>query len=109
MVNFLRHNPKARHVLVSAVSDHSALGAAAALKASRIRETSAVVGHDGDPEALREMSEPNSPYLATIGFFADRYGRELIDLMTRIHRGESVSPAHYVNFEVIDRVKLQRR
>jgi ribose transport system substrate-binding protein len=109
MVNFLRHNPKARHVLVSAVSDHSALGAAAALKASRIRETSAVVGHDGDPEALREICEPNSPYLATIEFFADRYGRELIDLMTRIHRGESVNPAHYVNFEVIDRVKLQRR
>lgn len=109
MVNFLRRNPKAKHVLVSAVSDHSALGAAAALKASRICETSAVVGHDGDAEALREMSEANSPYLATISFFADRYGRELVDLMTRIHRGESVSPAHYVDFEVIDRVKLQRR
>ena len=108
-VNFLRRNPKATHVLVSAVSDHSALGAAAALKASRICKTAAIVGHDGDQEALREISEPDSPYLATIGFFADRYGRELIDLMTRIHRGESVSPAHYVNFEVIDRVKLQRR
>lgn len=109
MVNFLRRNPKAKHVLVSAVSDHSALGAAAALKASRICGTTAVVGHDGDAEALREMGEPNSPYLATIAFFADRYGRELIDLMTRIHRGESVSPAYYMDFEVIDRVKLQRR
>jgi ribose transport system substrate-binding protein len=107
MVHFLRRNPNVKHMLVSAVSDHSALGAAATLKTSRICETAAIVGHDGDPEALREISEPNSPYLATIAFFADRYGRELIDLITRIHRGESVNPAHYVNFEVIDRVKLQ--
>ena len=98
-----------KHVLVSAVSDHSALGASAVLKASKICQTAAIVGHDGDPEALREICAPNSPYLATIGFFADRYGRELMDLMTRIHRGDSVSPAHYINFEVLDRVTLQRK
>lgn len=109
MINFLRRHPKMKHVLVSAVSDHSALGAAAVLRASKICQTAAIVGHDGDPEALREICAPNSPYLATIGFFADRYGRELMDLMTRIHRGDSVSPAHYINFEVLDRVTLQRK
>ena len=104
MVSFLRRNPKAKRLLVAAVSDHSALGAVSALKASGLSQTCAVAGHDGDADAIRELSEPGSPYIGTVAFFPDRYGRELIDLMQRMHRGEAVSPAHYIDYQFIHRV-----
>ncbi|HEY7210341.1 MAG TPA: substrate-binding domain-containing protein [Bryobacteraceae bacterium] len=103
MVNFIRRNAKAKRLLVSAVSDHSALGAVAALEASGLAATSVVVGHDGDQEALQELAKPGSPYLGTVAFFPRRYGKELIELMLRIHRGDAVSPAHYIEHELIVR------
>jgi ribose transport system substrate-binding protein len=108
MIGFLKRHPGIRRLLVSAVSDHSAMGAVKALKASRLRESSAVVGHDGDPDALREIAEPDSPYLGTVAFFPERYGRELIELMLRMQRGEPVEPAHYVRHALVDRESLGR-
>jgi ribose transport system substrate-binding protein len=108
IVSFLKRHPKISRLLVSAVSDHSALGAVEALKASRLRESAAVVGHDGDPEAIHEISEPNSPYLGTVAFFPERYGRELVELMLRMQRGESVETAHYVRHALIDRESVQK-
>jgi ribose transport system substrate-binding protein len=108
MVNFLKRHPSISRLLVSAVSDHSAMGAVEALKASRIRETSAVVGHDGDPEAIREIAEGSSPYLGTVAFFPERYGRALVELMLRMQRGEAVETAHYVKHALIDRESSRR-
>jgi ribose transport system substrate-binding protein len=102
-VNFLKRNPRVQKLLISAVSDHSAMGAVQALKGSRVGATSAVVGHDGDPEALREIAEGGSPYLGTVTFFPERYGRELVELMLRMQRGEPVEPAYYVRHELLDR------
>ena len=68
IVSFLKRQPAIRRLLVSAVSDHSAMGAVQALKASRLRDSSVVVGHDGDPEAIREIAEGDSPYLGTVAF-----------------------------------------
>lgn len=103
MVSFLKRHPKINRLLVSAVSDHSALGAVQALKASRLRESAAVVGHDGDPEAIREIAQGNSPYLGTVAFFPERYGRALVELMLRMQRGEAVGTAHYVKHALVDR------
>jgi ribose transport system substrate-binding protein len=103
MVSFLKRNPKINRLLVSAVSDHSALGAVQARKASRLRESAAVVGHDGDPEAIREIAQENSPYLGTVAFFPERYGRALVELILKMQRGEAVGTAHYVKHELVDR------
>jgi ribose transport system substrate-binding protein len=103
MVSFLKRNPKINRLLVSAVSDHSALGAVQALKASKLRESAAVVGHDGDPEAIREIAQENSPYLGTVAFFPERYGRALVELILKMQRGEAVGTAHYVKHELVDR------
>jgi ribose transport system substrate-binding protein len=108
MIGFLRRHPEIRRLLVSAVSDHSAMGAVQALKTSRLRENSVVVGHDGDPEAIREIAEGNSPYLGTVSFFPERYGRELVELLLRMQRGEAVEPAHYVRHALVDREASRR-
>jgi ABC-type sugar transport system substrate-binding protein len=62
-----------------------------------------VVGHDGDAQALQEIATGNSPYLGTVTFYPERYGRELVEIMLRMHRGEGVEPAYYVRHEFLDR------
>ena len=84
------------------------MGAVQALKASRLRDSSAVVGHDGDPEAIREIAGGNSPYLGTVAFFPERYGRALVELLLRMQRGEAIGTAHYVKHALVDRESSQR-
>jgi ABC-type sugar transport system substrate-binding protein len=108
MVAFLKRHPAVRRLLVSAVSDHSAMGAVRALKASRLHDSSAVVGHDGDEEALREIAEGTSPYLGTVSFFPERYGRALVELLLRMQRGEPVETAYYMKHSLIDRGSSRR-
>jgi ribose transport system substrate-binding protein len=108
IVSFLKRHPAIRRLLVSAVSDHSAMGAVQALKASRLRYSSVVVGHDGDPEAIREIAEGDSPYLGTVAFFPERYGMALVELLFRMQRGEAVETAHYVKHALVDRESSRR-
>jgi ribose transport system substrate-binding protein len=107
-VQFVKRKPEVRRLLLAAVSDHSAMGAVEALKASRLSGSAAVVGHDGDPDAIREIASADSPYLGTVTFYPERYGRELIDLMLRMHRGDAVQPAYYVRHELVDRAAAIR-
>ncbi len=98
----LRDRPHLRRILVAAASDESALGAVDALRQAGLALGSAVVGHDGEADAVREVVRPGSPFIGTVAFFPERYGRGLISLVLRLLQGEPIAPFHYIEHELID-------
>jgi ribose transport system substrate-binding protein len=97
----LRYLRRSDKLLIAAASDHSALGALDALRALRFTERCALVGHDGDREALERIAEPDSPFIGTVAFFPERYGLGLTGLVLRLLKGEQVPPFNYVSHELI--------
>ena len=71
---------RARHVLVGAANDPSALGAARAFQEAGRAATCAIVGQNAEPDARAELREPRTPLIASVGFFPERYGDGLIKL-----------------------------
>jgi len=92
---------KARHVLVGAANDPSALGAARAFQEAGRAETCAIVGQNAEPDARAELREPRSPLIASVGFFPDRYGDGLIKLALDILAHRQTPPALFIRHQLI--------
>ena len=101
ITSFLRQQPAARRVLISAVSDDNALAALDAVQELGLSKNCAIVGHDGAEEALRAIAEPGSPFIGTVAFFPEDYGRQLTELAASILRGDRVPPAVHVPHQLI--------
>jgi ribose transport system substrate-binding protein len=99
----LQERPQVQRLFVGAASDESALGAVDALREAGLAGNSAVVGHDGEYDAVREVLQPASPFIGTVAFFPERYGRGLVSLVLRLLKGEPIAPFHYIEHELIDR------
>jgi len=95
-------------ILIAAASDYSALGALDAVEELGLAGKSAIVGHDGDREALQCIADPKSAFLATVAFFPDRYGDGLVDLAMRLTNGQQVPPFNYVEHRVLDKKTLAK-
>jgi ribose transport system substrate-binding protein len=94
---------RARHVLVAAANDPSALGAARAFQESGRAETCAIVGQNGEPDARAELRESRTPLIGTVGFFPERYGEQLIRLAMDILSRRRTPPALFVRHQLITR------
>ena len=92
---------KARHVLVGAANDPSALGAARAFQEAGRTETSAIVGQNAEPDARAELRQPRTPLLASVGFFPERYGDGLIKLALDILAHRQAPPALFIRHQLI--------
>ena len=92
---------KARHVLVGAANDPSALGAARAFQEAGRTETCAIVGQNAEPDARAELREPRSPLIASVGFFPERYGDGLIKLALDILAHRPTPPALFIRHQLI--------
>jgi hypothetical protein len=46
--------------------------------------------------------QPASPFIGTVAFFPERYGRGLVSLVLRLLKGEPIAPFHYIEHELID-------
>lgn len=108
VISFLRQQPTARRVLISAVSDDNALAALDAVKEMGLSKNCAIVGHDGADEALRAIAEARSPFVGTVAFFPEHYGHQLTELAASMLRGDRVPPAVYVPHELITRKNLKQ-
>jgi ribose transport system substrate-binding protein len=98
---------RARHVLVGAANDPSALGAARALQEAGRGSTCAVVGQNAEPDARLELRQPRTPLIASVGFFPERYGDGLMKLALDILDGRPTPPAlftrhHLITTETVD-------
>jgi ribose transport system substrate-binding protein len=92
---------KARHVLVAAANDPSALGAARAFQEAGRADTCAVVGQNAEPDARAELREPRTPLIASVGFFPERYGDGLIKLALDILGHRPTPPALFTRHQLI--------
>jgi ribose transport system substrate-binding protein len=92
---------RARHVLVGAANDSSALGAARAFQEAGRAATCAIVGQNGEPDARAELRQPRTPLIGSVGYFPERYGAELIALALEILAGRPTPPAKFVRHQVI--------
>ena len=92
---------KARHVLVGAANDPSALGAARAFQEAGRSATCAIVGQNAESDARAELREPRTPLIASVGYFPEKYGDGLIRLALDILGKRPVPPAVFVRHHII--------
>jgi ribose transport system substrate-binding protein len=92
---------KARHVLVGAANDPSALGAARAFQEAGRAATCAIVGQNAEPDARSELREPRTPLVGSVGYFPERYGDGLIKLALDLLARRPVPPALFIRHQLI--------
>ena len=92
---------KARHVLVGAANDPSALGAARAFQEAGRASTCAIVGQNAEPDARAELREPRTPLVASVGYFPESYGEGLIRLALDLLGRRPVPPAVFVHHHLV--------
>jgi ribose transport system substrate-binding protein len=94
---------KARHILVGAANDPSALGAARAFQEAGRAGSCAIVGQNAEPDARAELREARTPLIASVGYFPEKYGDGLIRLALDILAKRPTPPAVFVRHQVISR------
>ncbi len=93
---FLERHPHDRHILIAAANDTSALGALDAVREGKRERHVAIVGQDCIAEALLQLQQPKSPFIASISHETSTYGPSLVHLGLSILRGQTVPPYNYV-------------
>ena len=101
VLEFLQRHPKDRGILIAAATDTSGLGAVQAVKELRREKQVAIVGQDCIPEALEEMTRPNSPLIGSVSHEAQNYGPNLIHLGLSLLAGKRVAPYSYIEHKLV--------
>jgi len=94
---------KAERVLVGAANDSSALGAARAFQEAGRTDGCAIVGQNAEPDARAELRAENSPLIASVGYFPERYGEGVIRLALDLLGRRAVPPAIFVKHQLVTR------
>jgi len=92
---------KARRILVGAANDPSALGAARAFQEASRDAHCAIAGQNAEPDARAELRDPRTPLVASVAYFPERYGDDLMRLALDILAHRPVPPAVFVRHQVI--------
>jgi ribose transport system substrate-binding protein len=92
---------KARRILVGAANDSSALGALRALQEAGRANDCAIAGQNAEPEARAELRVPDTRLVASVAYFAEKYGDGLIRLALDILGGKPVPPAIFTSHQII--------
>jgi ribose transport system substrate-binding protein len=108
MAELLRKLRPGARLLVSGFNDLSAVGALRALRAAGRENDAAVVGQNAVREVQMEIRDSNSRMIASVAYFPERYGPNLIRLATDIAAGRRAPPALYTNHLVLDRRNIDR-
>jgi ribose transport system substrate-binding protein len=106
MADFLEARPTARHILVAAATDSSALGAVDAARQLRRQKHLVVVGQDCIEEAIEEMRKPSTPLIASVSHETSTYGPRVMRLGLGLIKGQIVPPYNYVEHRLVTRKSL---
>ncbi len=99
--DFLERHPEAKHILIAAANDTSALGAIAAVRELGRTRHVAVAGQDFLSRMEAEMRMPDTPAVGSISHEVDQYGARIIELALTLLRGEKVAPYNYIEHRVV--------
>jgi ribose transport system substrate-binding protein len=92
---------KARHILVGAANDPSALGAVRAFQEAGREATCAIVGQNAEPDARIELRARRTPFVASVAYFPELYGSGLVRLALDILSKKAVPPAVFMRHQII--------
>jgi ribose transport system substrate-binding protein len=91
----LERLPDAHRLAVISFNDDAAVGAiSAARQAGRERDV-VIVGQGADRIVREEIRQPDSRLIGSTAYWPEKYGEKLIDVATKILKGEPVPPAVY--------------
>jgi ribose transport system substrate-binding protein len=93
----------AKHVLVGAANDPSALGAARAFQEAGRAQTCAIAGQNAESDARTELRQAPSPLVASVAYFPEKYGEGLIRLAMDILARKPVPPAVFIRHQLVTR------
>jgi ribose transport system substrate-binding protein len=96
----------ATRILVGAVNDPSALGAARAFQEAGRGDTCAIVGQNAEPDARAELRTDDSPLIASVGYFPERYGEGVIRLALDLLGRCATPPAVFVKHQLVTRANV---
>ena len=96
----LRTSP-AKRCVVGAINDTSALGALRAFQEIGRSENCIVMGQNASPEGRVELREPKTRFLASVAYFPERYGEEIIRAGIEIVSKRPIPPAVFVKHQLI--------
>lgn len=92
---------KAKHILVGAATDPSALGALRAFQeAGRIQDC-AVVGQNAEPSGRAELRKPNTRLIGSVAYFPEKYGAAILRLALDILDKKPTPPALFTKHRLI--------
>ncbi len=91
----------ARKILVGAANDPSALGALRAFEEAGRATHCAVAGQNGEPEARAELRVPRTRFIASVGYFPEKYGDGLIRLAQDILAKKPTPPAVFIQHHLL--------
>ena len=92
---------RARHVLVGAINDPSAIGALRAFEETGRSERCAVMGQNASAEARAELRREGSRLVGSVGYFPEKYGDGIVDVALDILRKKAVPPAVFTKPRLI--------
>jgi ribose transport system substrate-binding protein len=108
MAELLKKIPIGKRLLISGFNDVSAVGALRAVRAARRESEVAIVGQNAAREGQMEIRRRNSRMIASVAYFPERYGPNLVRLAMEVAAGRQVSPAVYTEHLVLDRENIDR-
>ena len=92
---------KAKHILVGAATDPSALGALRAFEEAGRASDCAVVGHNAEPEGRSELREPRTRLIGSVAYFSEKYGSAVIRLALDILARKPTPSAVFIKHKLI--------
>lgn len=103
----LNFAPKHR-TLVIGINDYAVLGALRAFEEAGRSNLCMAVSFGGGPEARRELRLPNSRLFATVAFFPEKYGEQLVLLALDILHKRTTPPAIHMPVQILTRKNVDR-
>lgn len=95
------------HILVGAVNDPSALGAARAIQAAGRADDFLIGGQNATIEARAEICNNSTLFVGSVGYFPEKYGEKLVPLAISLAKGEEVDENNYIDHVWIDNSNIR--
>jgi ribose transport system substrate-binding protein len=92
---------KAKHILVGAATDPSALGALRAFEEVGRAANCAIVGQNADPEGRAELRQSRTRLVGSVAYFPESYGASIIRLALDILARKATPPAVFIKHQLI--------
>ena len=92
-----------RRTLVMGINDYAVLGALRAFEEAGRNNMCLAVSYGGGPEARRELRLGSTRLVATVAFFPEKYGENLVRLALDILSKRTTPPAVYMPVQLLTR------